>query len=75
MSFELNGNRITANPDFNGTDRKASAVFMMDLIAPGGMGNMSPRNGEEVTVEFAPDVRPETIEVLAKTADFIVRHS
>jgi hypothetical protein len=77
MSFELSGGHITANPDFNGPERKARAVFMANLLAPGvTMPNeLNPHNGEPVTFEVAPDVSPQAVEQLAKAADFIVRYS
>lgn len=77
MSFELSGGHITANPDFNGPERKAHAVFLADLLRPGGTapGDLNPHNGEPVTFEVAPDVSPQVVEQLAKTADFIVRHT
>lgn len=77
MSFELSEGRITANPDFNGPERKSQAVFLADLLSPGVTtpSDLDPRNGEAVTVEVAPDVDAQTIERLCKSADFIVRHS
>ncbi len=75
MSFELGEGHITVNPDFNGEQRKASAVFMADLLSPGGLGNLSPRSGEAVKFNIAPEVTPGNIEQLAKTANFIIKHS
>lgn len=77
MSFEIGNGRLTANADFNGIDRKSHAVFMADLLKPGPTmpGDLDPHAGEAVTIELAPDVTPQIIETLAKSADFIVRHS
>lgn len=75
MSFEIDNNHVTVNSDFNGEQRKASAMFLADLVSTGGLGNLSPRSGETVVFEKAPDVTGEQFEQLAKTADFIVKHS
>ena len=77
MSFELGEGHITANPDFNGPERKAHAVFMADLLSPGVTmpADLNPHNGEPVTFEVAPDVTPAVVEQLAKSAGFIVKHS
>lgn len=77
MSFELSDGRLTANPDFNGVERKSQAVFLQDLLTPGVTlpADLNPRSGEPVTVELAPDVTTETIERLCRSSDFILRHS
>lgn len=77
MSFELYEGRLTANPDFNGVERKSQAVFMQDLLKPGVTmpGDLNPRSGEAVTVELAPDVTTHTIERLCRNGDFILRQS
>jgi hypothetical protein len=77
MSFEIGGGQLTVNSDFNGAERKARAVFMADLLKAGPTmpGDLDPHIGEVVTKELAPDVTPQVVEQLAKTSDFIVRHS
>lgn len=52
---------LIVHGDFPTVREKEEALFRADLLAPGGLGSLSPHRGEDVRLPVAPDVRPEAV--------------
>lgn len=60
MSFESNNHNLIVHGDFDGEAAKRRAMFLADLMAPGGTnpGDLDPHNFEDVRVKVAGDIMP-----------------
>ena len=68
MSFESDINRIIVYPDCDGEQEKRTRVFLADIFAQGGMGDLNPHNFQEVAKPIAPDVDPRTAALICSKA-------
>jgi len=70
LHLSLETHEIAALPDSDGERAKRRAVFLADLIAPGGTSpsDLDPHNWETVTRPVAGDVSPHMVQLICKNA-------